>query len=157
MPDQRDDLQRVALGAQVAVWEISEDGLSKTETMKAEIESGQLAELKWCHSGSALLVHCTTEVDDTGKSYYGVSKLRFRPDSARSSAPCMARERLKMLYRHDDKLNTVYKSQHSQHSQHSGSRWFMSISYRYGMVYVNRLLASADGGFQKETERVHVG
>ena len=97
VPDQRDDLQRVALGAQVAVWEISEDGLSKTETMKAEIESGQLAELKWCHSGSALLVHCTTEVDDTGKSYYGVSKLRCRPDSARSSAPCMARERLKML------------------------------------------------------------
>ena len=29
MPDQRDDLQRVALAAQVAVWEVSEDGLSK--------------------------------------------------------------------------------------------------------------------------------
>lgn len=77
VPDLRDDLQRVAAPAEVCVWEVAQDGgqLSKTETMKAEVESGQLAELKWSSSGSALLVHCTTEVDDSGKSYYGVSKL----------------------------------------------------------------------------------
>lgn len=77
VPDLRDDLQRVAAPAEVCVWEVaSSDGeLTKTEKIKAEVESGQLAELKWNSSGSALLVHCTTEVDDSGKSYYGVSKL----------------------------------------------------------------------------------
>eukprot|EP00913_Durusdinium_trenchii_P032049 g30016.t1 len=70
------DIKKLYEAAEVTVWEVAQEGgLSKTEKMKAEVESGQLAEIKWCSSGSALLVHCTTEVDDSGKSYYGVSKL----------------------------------------------------------------------------------
>lgn len=39
------------------------------------VSAGQTADLKWNPTGTALLAHCMTEVDDSGKSYYGGSKL----------------------------------------------------------------------------------
>lgn len=80
VPDARDDLQRVAAPAEVSVLEVNNAGngkveLEKVEKVTADVTSGQMSELKWCASGSAVLALCTTEVDDSGKSYYGGSKL----------------------------------------------------------------------------------
>lgn len=79
VPDVRDDLQRVAAPAEVMVWEVVTVGvglaLQTQPRVTAEVASGQMADLKWSPSGTAVLAHCTTEVDESGKSYYGGSQL----------------------------------------------------------------------------------
>lgn len=78
VPDVRDDMQRVVGPAEVTVWDITRTGSGAVVPVRkavASVASGQLAEIEWNHTGTALLAHCTTEVDETGASYYGSSKL----------------------------------------------------------------------------------
>lgn len=88
VPDVRDDMQRVVGPAEVAIFDIPQGDSTKT-TKKAgvSIESGQQADIEWSPTGTAVLAHCQTEVDETGASYYGGSKLmlishdgKFRKD-----------------------------------------------------------------------------
>eukprot|EP00443_Scrippsiella_acuminata_P125369 CAMPEP_0115630178 /NCGR_PEP_ID=MMETSP0272-20121206/30334_1 /TAXON_ID=71861 /ORGANISM="Scrippsiella trochoidea, Strain CCMP3099" /LENGTH=650 /DNA_ID=CAMNT_0003066773 /DNA_START=175 /DNA_END=2124 /DNA_ORIENTATION=+ len=78
LPDVRDDLQRVTGPADVSIYELTsspEGGIKATDKAKVAVASGQLAELQWNSTGTALIAHCQTEVDETGSSYYGGSKL----------------------------------------------------------------------------------
>jgi translation initiation factor 2A len=77
VPDVRDDMQRVVGPAEVTIWDITtqDSGLNTRRKAVASVASGQLADMQWNHTGTALLAHCTTEVDETGASYYGGSKL----------------------------------------------------------------------------------
>lgn len=76
VPDVRDDMQRVVGPAEVTIWDITKSGaVVPIRKAVASVASGQLADIQWNHSGTALLAHCTTEVDETGASYYGGSKL----------------------------------------------------------------------------------
>lgn len=79
VPDCRDDLQRVVGPAEVTIWELSSTGvglqLQVQERAKQEVTSGQVADLLWNSTGSALIAHCQTEVDESGQSYYGGSRL----------------------------------------------------------------------------------
>jgi len=78
VPDVRDDLQRVIGPAEVIIFEITDDGRAGEQVLekaKTSVASGQVAELMWNSTGSALIAHCQTEVDESGQSYYGGSKL----------------------------------------------------------------------------------
>lgn len=78
LPDVRDDLQRVVGPAQVIIMELSSaDGVTvkAQEKVKTNVAAGQAAELLWNSTGTALIAHCQTEVDESGQSYYGGSKL----------------------------------------------------------------------------------
>eukprot|EP00418_Pyrodinium_bahamense_P038542 CAMPEP_0179204222 /NCGR_PEP_ID=MMETSP0796-20121207/101805_1 /TAXON_ID=73915 /ORGANISM="Pyrodinium bahamense, Strain pbaha01" /LENGTH=588 /DNA_ID=CAMNT_0020909099 /DNA_START=66 /DNA_END=1829 /DNA_ORIENTATION=+ len=81
VPDIRDDLQRVVGPAEVTIWELvaagQSPGLQAQERAKAEVASGQVSDLLWNATGSALIAHCQTEVDESGQSYYGGSRLVF--------------------------------------------------------------------------------
>mmetsp|Transcript_115390 Transcript_115390/g.372848 ORF Transcript_115390/g.372848 Transcript_115390/m.372848 type:complete len:771 (+) Transcript_115390:155-2467(+) len=81
VPDTRDDLQRVVGPAEVTIWELVATGgslqLQAQEKAKTEVTSGQVSELQWNSTGSALIAHCQTEVDESGQSYYGGSRLWF--------------------------------------------------------------------------------
>eukprot|EP00439_Symbiodinium_sp_Y106_P055712 s613_g7.t1 len=60
-------MQRAAAPAEISVWEVRNGNeIEKVECMKAEVEVGQLAELKWCSSGTALLAHSSTEEPSSG-------------------------------------------------------------------------------------------
>eukprot|EP00929_Paragymnodinium_shiwhaense_P108509 TRINITY_DN74828_c0_g1_i1.p1 TRINITY_DN74828_c0_g1~~TRINITY_DN74828_c0_g1_i1.p1 ORF type:complete len:727 (+),score=153.67 TRINITY_DN74828_c0_g1_i1:98-2278(+) len=79
-PDTRDAMAHVTKPAEVLIHErpgplpgAGVDGEGKTVCIP--VESGQLSELLWSPSGTAVLAHCMTEVDETGKSYYGGSRL----------------------------------------------------------------------------------
>lgn len=76
-PDVRDDLQRVVGPAEVVIYELTSDGdgLQAQDRARSSVASGQVAELMWNSTGSALIAHCQTEVDESGQSYYGGSKL----------------------------------------------------------------------------------
>lgn len=76
--DVRDDLQRVVGPAQVVIIELTSVGgaaLRAQEKVKTNVAAGQAAELFWNSTGSAVIAHCQTEVDESGQSYYGGSKL----------------------------------------------------------------------------------
>jgi len=78
VPDIRDDLQRVVGPGEVTIWDLvktGSDGVEAQERAKMNVASGQVAELLWNSTGSALIAHCQTEVDESGQSYYGGSKL----------------------------------------------------------------------------------
>ncbi|CAE8598255.1 unnamed protein product, partial [Polarella glacialis] len=79
VPDTRDDMQRVIGQAEVTIVELTANasGLQATPSAKASVASGQVADLLWNHSGTCLLGHCQTEVDESGQSYYGGSRLIF--------------------------------------------------------------------------------
>jgi len=76
-PDVRDDLQRVIGPAEVVIYELTSDGggLKAQDRARTNVASGQIAELMWNSTGSALIAHAQTEVDESGQSYYGGSKL----------------------------------------------------------------------------------
>mmetsp|Transcript_937 Transcript_937/g.1630 ORF Transcript_937/g.1630 Transcript_937/m.1630 type:complete len:733 (+) Transcript_937:368-2566(+) len=73
VPDVRDNMQRPVKEAEVTIWDLS----SATPVLECKqlVSSGQISDLKWNSHGTALLAHCQTEVDETGASYYGGSKL----------------------------------------------------------------------------------
>lgn len=77
--DQRDDLQRVVGPAEVSILELSAnmEGLQSSTSAKMSVPSGQVADLLWNSTGNCLIAHCQTEVDETGQSYYGGSRLAF--------------------------------------------------------------------------------
>jgi len=81
--DVRDDMQRVIGPAEVTIWELAVSGagddvvVTPNRKAVASVSAGQTSELEWNASGTALLAHCQTEVDETGGSYYGGSKLLF--------------------------------------------------------------------------------
>lgn len=81
VPDVRDDMQRVTGPAEVTIWELAKNGEGEEATVNqyrkavASVAAGQISELQWNSHGLALLAHCQTEVDETGASYYGGSKL----------------------------------------------------------------------------------
>lgn len=79
VPDVRDDMQRTAAPGETTIWEVlgNDTGLSlqAQKRVEASVSSGQNSELKWSPTGTALLAHCTTDVDESGKSYFGGSKL----------------------------------------------------------------------------------
>jgi len=78
VPDTRDDLQRVKDPAQVTIWDLTMPNggdLKADKCATSSVPSGQNADLHWNFGGSALLAHCMTEVDETGSSYYGGSRL----------------------------------------------------------------------------------
>jgi len=77
--DQRDDLQRVVGPAEVSILELSvdENGIHSSPCAKMSVTCGQVADLLWNNMGSCLIAHCQTEVDETGQSYYGGSRLAF--------------------------------------------------------------------------------
>eukprot|EP00446_Apocalathium_sp_SHHI-4_P012171 CAMPEP_0177206908 /NCGR_PEP_ID=MMETSP0367-20130122/29635_1 /TAXON_ID=447022 ORGANISM="Scrippsiella hangoei-like, Strain SHHI-4" /NCGR_SAMPLE_ID=MMETSP0367 /ASSEMBLY_ACC=CAM_ASM_000362 /LENGTH=830 /DNA_ID=CAMNT_0018655709 /DNA_START=131 /DNA_END=2623 /DNA_ORIENTATION=- len=77
VPDVRDDMQRVVGAAEVTIFEFHTDGgsVKSQDKVKVPVAAGQIAELLWNSTGSALIAHCQTEVDETGQSYYGGSKL----------------------------------------------------------------------------------
>jgi len=81
VPDVRDDMQRVVGPAEVTIWELRCTGtgddlvVSPNRLAVCSVSAGQIAEMEWSHNGSALIAHCQTEVDETGTSYYGGSKL----------------------------------------------------------------------------------
>jgi len=81
VPDVRDDMQRVVGPAEVTIWDLKSSGEGEDMVVNhyrkayASVSSGQISELKWNAHSSALLAHCQTEVDETGASYYGGSKL----------------------------------------------------------------------------------
>lgn len=77
VPDSRDDLQRIVGPAEVSIIELTatQAGLHDRPSAKMSVESGQSAELLWNCAGTCLLAHCQTEVDDSGQSYYGGSRL----------------------------------------------------------------------------------
>jgi len=80
--DTRDDMQRVKEPGEVSIWEVTGDGATAEAEKRGgvPVPSGQNADLKWSYNGSALLAHCTTEVDESGKSYYGGSTLLLISD-----------------------------------------------------------------------------
>ena len=47
------------------------------------ISLSKVAELLWNSTGNCLIAHAQTEVDETGQSYYGGSRLAFLPLAAR--------------------------------------------------------------------------
>lgn len=77
--DQRDDLQRVTGPAEVSILEITanQHGLQESTSAKMSVPCGQVADLLWNSTGNCLIAHCQTEVDETGQSYYGGSRLAF--------------------------------------------------------------------------------
>lgn len=75
VPDVRDSMQRPIKDAEVNIWELASAEAEPTLAHKQLVSSGQISELKWNAYGTALLAHCQTEVDETGASYYGGSKL----------------------------------------------------------------------------------
>lgn len=80
LPDTRDSLQRAVSPAMVEIFDVDAGELASgtsdvVAAAQVKVQFGQQAELKWCPSGTALLAHCQTDVDDSGQSYYGGSKL----------------------------------------------------------------------------------
>jgi len=84
VPDCRDDLQRVIGPATVSIWDLVTGGPESTaagsqlqaqECVSVPVASGQVSDLAWSATGTALLAHCQTEVDESGQSYYGGSRL----------------------------------------------------------------------------------
>eukprot|EP00437_Effrenium_voratum_P039934 CAMPEP_0181464492 /NCGR_PEP_ID=MMETSP1110-20121109/35462_1 /TAXON_ID=174948 /ORGANISM="Symbiodinium sp., Strain CCMP421" /LENGTH=551 /DNA_ID=CAMNT_0023589231 /DNA_START=17 /DNA_END=1669 /DNA_ORIENTATION=- len=77
--DQRDDLQRVVGPAEVSILELTANqaGLQSSSSVKMNVRCGQVADLLWNSAGNCLIAHCQTEVDETGQSYYGGSRLAF--------------------------------------------------------------------------------
>jgi len=77
VPDVRDDMQRAVAPGECSIWEVIsekyQDNVHKRATIP--ISSGQNGDLKWSPTGTAVLALCTTEVDESGKSYFGGSKL----------------------------------------------------------------------------------
>lgn len=71
--DSRDAMQRVAAPAEVALFRFSDQTPSIARTVP--VQFGQEAEFKWSPFGTAVLAHCQTDIDDSGQSYYGGSKL----------------------------------------------------------------------------------
>jgi translation initiation factor 2A len=71
--DSRDSLQRVTAPAEAAIFRLTNEDAIVARTVP--IQFGQQAELKWCPTGTAVLAHCQTDIDDSGQSYYGGSKL----------------------------------------------------------------------------------
>jgi len=71
--DTRDAMQLVTAPAEVSIFKITDDGATMTRTVP--IQYGQEADLKWNHTGDCILANCQTDTDDSGKSYYGASKL----------------------------------------------------------------------------------
>lgn len=72
--DTRDSLQCVVKPAMAHIfkpWMERPDFKPRT----VDIEFGQEADLKWSPTGTAVLAHCQTDIDDSGQSYYGGSKL----------------------------------------------------------------------------------
>merc|ERR1719460_1484201 len=70
VPDVRDDMQRVVAPGELTIWEIHDvPGREQLQLQKkalVHVSSGQNAELKWNSTGTAIIAHCTTEVDETG-------------------------------------------------------------------------------------------
>eukprot|EP00434_Breviolum_minutum_P009374 symbB.v1.2.008257.t1/scaffold517.1/size193155/4 len=77
--DQRDDLQRVVGPAEVSILELtaSMEGFQTNVSAKMSVPCGQVADLLWNSAATCLIAHCQTEVDETGQSYYGGSRLAF--------------------------------------------------------------------------------
>lgn len=75
VPDVRDNMQRPVKEAEVTIWELGSTEAEPVLACKQLVSSGQISDLKWNSRGTALLAHCQTEVDETGASYYGGSKL----------------------------------------------------------------------------------
>lgn len=76
--DTRDAMQRVAAPASIQIFKLKKNSAGERESSEVasvSIKFGQSADLLWAPTGTAVLVNCTTEVDDTGESYYGSSKL----------------------------------------------------------------------------------
>lgn len=80
VPDERDDMQRPVGPAEVTVWELmapAEGGeeLELHKRASCAVDTGQVCDLRWSASGTAVLAHCQTDVDETGHSYYGSTRL----------------------------------------------------------------------------------
>lgn len=75
VPDVRDDMQRVTGPGEVAIWDFASGTTQLQKCMHTSVASGQVADIKWSPTGTAILAHCQTEVDESGQSYYGGSQL----------------------------------------------------------------------------------
>lgn len=75
MADTRDSLQRVVAPAEVAIFDVALMPGDPKPQGSVQVEFGQQADLSWNSSGTAVLAHCQTDIDDSGQSYYGGSKL----------------------------------------------------------------------------------
>lgn len=73
--DVRNDLKRVCGDAQVWTLDVRGPDISVVKTAETSIASGESAELLWNPAGTALLAQVETEVDETGVSYYGSTRL----------------------------------------------------------------------------------
>eukprot|EP00928_Gymnodinium_smaydae_P057874 TRINITY_DN4109_c1_g2_i1.p1 TRINITY_DN4109_c1_g2~~TRINITY_DN4109_c1_g2_i1.p1 ORF type:complete len:718 (+),score=107.98 TRINITY_DN4109_c1_g2_i1:125-2155(+) len=85
LADSRDSLQRVVAPAEVIIVSSSDGFIQDTNRASIFVKFGQQADLMWSPSGTALLAHCQTDVDDSGKSYYGGSKLVLCSNDAKYS------------------------------------------------------------------------
>lgn len=75
--DGRNDLKRVVEPAEIRIYDFSNKKLSLINSCK--VENGEECELQWSCSGKALLAFVETEVDETGVSYYGSTRLVLLP------------------------------------------------------------------------------
>jgi len=73
--DGRDDLKRVKDPAEIWSLDVCSPDLSVIKTSEAFVPSGERADLLWSRSGTALLAQVETDVDETGVSYYGSTRL----------------------------------------------------------------------------------
>lgn len=73
--DGRDDLKRVKDHAEVWILDVHTPDISVVKTCGTTVPSGERADLLWSPSGSALLALVETDVDETGVSYYGSTRL----------------------------------------------------------------------------------
>ncbi|CAD7937159.1 unnamed protein product [Amoebophrya sp. A120] len=80
--DGRNEMQRVSSPAEIRIYDCTKAaGSTKLVLSKrAESASGESADLQWSASGDALLALVETEVDETGVSYYGSTRLLLLPN-----------------------------------------------------------------------------
>mmetsp|Transcript_66053 Transcript_66053/g.144016 ORF Transcript_66053/g.144016 Transcript_66053/m.144016 type:complete len:625 (+) Transcript_66053:80-1954(+) len=90
--DTRDSMRHVVAPAQVLILELDADA-NVISQATSSVKFGQQAELLWSPSSTALLAHCQTEVDDSGKSYYGSSKLLLISHTGKYSLDLSATEK----------------------------------------------------------------
>eukprot|EP00397_Hematodinium_sp_SG-2012_P011410 GEMP01011548.1.p1 GENE.GEMP01011548.1~~GEMP01011548.1.p1 ORF type:complete len:749 (+),score=168.62 GEMP01011548.1:120-2366(+) len=73
--DGRNDMKRVCSDAEVWILDVRGPDIAVSKRCETSIASGEQADLMWSPSGTALLAQVETEVDETGVSYYGSTRL----------------------------------------------------------------------------------
>ena len=82
--DGRNDLKRVVAPAEVRIYRYKQaagaSGKASLELVNScKVENGEECELQWSPSGKAVMAFVETEVDETGVSYYGSTRLVLLP------------------------------------------------------------------------------